>query len=84
MYLRLWKFKVKRGAAGEFERAYGAQGDWARLFERADGFVSTQLGMRQTRASISRSTFGFRARRTKNFASNGATNTPRATGVCRI
>lgn len=39
----LWAFRVRPGSAPEFERLYGQNGDWARLFERAEGFIGCGL-----------------------------------------
>jgi heme-degrading monooxygenase HmoA len=43
MYTCLWEFVVDAGARAEFERHYGADGTWVRLFRRAPGFVETRL-----------------------------------------
>lgn len=43
MYTIVWRYRVRPERAGEFERAYGAGGDWARLFARAEGYLGTQL-----------------------------------------
>ena len=44
MYVIVWLFDVKQGSEGAFERAYGADGDWARFFAAAgDGFIATEL-----------------------------------------
>lgn len=42
-YVRVWRFRPKPEAVGAFEQAYGAEGDWARLFGAADGFLGTTL-----------------------------------------
>ena len=39
----IWRFRVQPGKLDAFERAYGPQGDWARLFSRAEGFIATEL-----------------------------------------
>lgn len=39
----IWQFVVKAEAVAEFERAYGPEGAWARLFSRHRGFSSTTL-----------------------------------------
>jgi len=39
----VWTFVVKPEAVEPFERAYGASGDWARLFARYPGFLGTSL-----------------------------------------
>lgn len=43
MYVIVWEFVVKSGSEREFERAYGPNGEWARLFEKAPGFRKTDL-----------------------------------------
>ncbi len=43
MYLRIWTYEVVPAAADRFVRAYGPDGDWARLFARADGYAGTKL-----------------------------------------
>ena len=39
----LWEFRVRAGREAQFERCYGADGDWVRLFRRAEGYVGTTL-----------------------------------------
>jgi heme-degrading monooxygenase HmoA len=39
----VWEFRVRPGREAEFERRYGTDGDWVRLFRRGDGFVGTAL-----------------------------------------
>ncbi len=39
----LWTYDVLPEAAEEFERAYGAAGDWAALFRRFEGYSGTEL-----------------------------------------
>ena len=43
MYCVIWEFLAKVGKEGDFERAYGPDGDWAGLFRRADGFVDLSV-----------------------------------------
>ncbi len=42
-YVYVWEFVVTRDRARDFERAYGVDGDWERLFRRADGYLRTEL-----------------------------------------
>ena len=42
-YVCLWEFRVKPESVGDFERTYGPDGDWARLFRRGAGYVRTEL-----------------------------------------
>jgi heme-degrading monooxygenase HmoA len=41
--VRIWRYRVAGEHRGEFERIYGSDGDWARLFRLADGYLGTQL-----------------------------------------
>ena len=43
MYVIVWQFVVHPGYEEEFERAYGADGDWAQFFRAGTGFVSVEL-----------------------------------------
>ncbi len=42
-YAYLWEFVVAPEHVREFERAYGPAGEWAQLFERAPGYLRTEL-----------------------------------------
>jgi heme-degrading monooxygenase HmoA len=43
MILIAWEFQVREDRVHEFERHYGPQGTWARLFERSPEFRGTRL-----------------------------------------
>lgn len=43
MFIVIWQFTVKSGYLASFERAYGPDGDWARLFRSCAGYVRTEL-----------------------------------------
>jgi heme-degrading monooxygenase HmoA len=43
VYTILWEFLVAPAKRAEFEQAYAADGPWAELFVRADGFAGIQL-----------------------------------------
>ncbi len=43
MHIILWKFTVREECIQDFTLAYGSNGDWANLFERAEGFLGTEL-----------------------------------------
>lgn len=43
MHVILWRFEVAKSCASHFEQVYGAEGDWARLFRQAPGFLGTEL-----------------------------------------
>ena len=42
-YNIVWEFRVPLQRIEEFEAAYGSQGEWARLFGRAAGFIGVKL-----------------------------------------
>ncbi|WP_136709551.1 antibiotic biosynthesis monooxygenase [Agromyces sp. H66] len=42
-YEIVWTYDVASARREAFERAYGADGDWARLFARGDGFLEVVL-----------------------------------------
>jgi heme-degrading monooxygenase HmoA len=42
-YTYLWEFRVDEAQRPEFERHYGPEGTWTRLFRRAPGFIETLL-----------------------------------------
>ncbi len=39
----MWAFRVREGAQEEFERLYGANGEWVRLFRRSRFYLGTEL-----------------------------------------
>ena len=41
--VRVWEYEVPEMSRAEFERTYGAAGDWAQLFSSSDGFRGTEL-----------------------------------------
>ena len=43
MFVTLWEFEVKPGCAPAFEKAYGPQGDWVRLFRSDPHYRWTRL-----------------------------------------
>jgi heme-degrading monooxygenase HmoA len=43
MFTTVWRFVVRPEVVAEFERRYGADGDWSALFRRADGYLGTEL-----------------------------------------
>ena len=42
-YLAVWEFRVKPESIAEFERVYGPEGQWARLFRRSNEYLGTEL-----------------------------------------
>ena len=41
--VRVWEYEVPETSRAEFERTYGAAGDWVQLFLTSDGFRGTEL-----------------------------------------
>ena len=41
--VRVWEYEVPETSRAEFERTYGAAGDWVQLFLSSDGFRGTEL-----------------------------------------
>jgi heme-degrading monooxygenase HmoA len=41
--VRLWEYDVRPAKVAAFVAAYGPDGDWARLFAGADGYLGTEL-----------------------------------------
>ena len=41
--VRVWEYDVPETSRAEFERMYGAAGDWVQLFSSSDGFRGTEL-----------------------------------------
>ena len=39
----IWQFRVPPETQPAFERVYGAEGDWAQLFSRGEGYGGTTL-----------------------------------------
>lgn len=39
----IWRYRVAPAKRRQFERAYGSNGDWAKLFGEADGYIRTEL-----------------------------------------
>jgi heme-degrading monooxygenase HmoA len=43
MFLVLWEFEVKPGCEARFEKVYGPEGEWARLFRSDSRYRETRL-----------------------------------------
>jgi heme-degrading monooxygenase HmoA len=43
VFVRVWEYDVPAGRESAFLAAYGAGGDWERLFRRARGYAGTEL-----------------------------------------
>lgn len=50
MFVALWEFEVKPGCEERFERVYGPNGDWAKLFRSDSNYQETRLLRDATRA----------------------------------
>lgn len=42
-YVYLWEFFVRADRQAEFERHYGPEGPWVKLFQRAPGYIESRL-----------------------------------------
>ena len=42
-YVYVWAFQVKPDCQGQFEKTYGPTGEWVRLFQKATGYLRTEL-----------------------------------------
>ena len=43
MYIILWEYTIRAGQEAEFEKIYGISGDWVQLFQKAEGYLGTEL-----------------------------------------
>ena len=43
MFVALWEYEVKPGCEERFEKAYGPDGDWAKLFHSDSHYSETRL-----------------------------------------
>jgi heme-degrading monooxygenase HmoA len=43
VYVIVWEFRIRPDAEQQFLEGYGADGSWARLFRRGEGYVGTEL-----------------------------------------
>jgi heme-degrading monooxygenase HmoA len=43
MFVALWEYEVKPGSEERFEKAYGPDGDWVRLFRNDSHYHETRL-----------------------------------------
>jgi heme-degrading monooxygenase HmoA len=41
--VRIWRYRVDAPQCAQFERIYGGNGDWARLFAQGEGYLGTRL-----------------------------------------
>ncbi|MEJ2204176.1 MAG: GNAT family N-acetyltransferase [Gemmatimonadota bacterium] len=42
-YALIWTYEIRTALTGRFQKHYGPTGSWAQLFQRAPGFLGTQL-----------------------------------------
>jgi heme-degrading monooxygenase HmoA len=43
MYTIIWKYKILEEHEAAFVAAYGADGEWVRLFRKGEGYLGTEL-----------------------------------------
>jgi len=43
MFVIIWEYQVKEDRVAEFQTAYATDGLWAKLFEKAEGYLGTEL-----------------------------------------
>lgn len=53
-YAIIWTYDIAPEHEAAFHAAYSSQGDWARLFARAPGFIGTELLSGECYATIDR------------------------------
>lgn len=39
----IWEYEVKKQFIPQFEKAYGPEGDWVKLFRKCPGYLKTEL-----------------------------------------
>jgi hypothetical protein len=39
----VWAYEVRQDFIGQFEKAYGPDGDWAKLFKKCSGYIESVL-----------------------------------------
>ena len=39
----MWEFHVRKGMKKRFEKAYGTDGDWVKLFEQDESYIKSEL-----------------------------------------
>ena len=52
MFVALWEYEVKPGSEERFEKAYGPDGDWVRLFRNDSHYHETRLVRDSLRRSV--------------------------------
>jgi Antibiotic biosynthesis monooxygenase len=52
MFVALWEYEVKPGCEERFEKAYGPDGDWVRLFRSDSHFHETRLARDALRGGV--------------------------------
>jgi len=43
IFVYIWEYIVKDEFIAEFEKVYGSNGDWVQLFQKASGYLATDL-----------------------------------------
>jgi heme-degrading monooxygenase HmoA len=52
MFVALWEYEVKPGCEKRFEKVYGPEGDWAKLFRTDPNYCETCLLQDPTGAAV--------------------------------
>jgi heme-degrading monooxygenase HmoA len=52
MFVALWEYEVKPGGEERFEKAYGPDGDWVRLFRSGTHYYETRLVRDSLRSGV--------------------------------
>jgi heme-degrading monooxygenase HmoA len=42
-YLVMWEFRVHKGMKKHFEKAYGSDGEWVKLFAQDESYIKSEL-----------------------------------------
>jgi heme-degrading monooxygenase HmoA len=43
MFVIIWEFRVRPQRVAEFEKIYGENGSWVKLFQKGSGYLRTEL-----------------------------------------
>jgi heme-degrading monooxygenase HmoA len=43
MFVIIWEFRVRPQRVAEFEKIYGENGSWVKLFQKGSGYLGTEL-----------------------------------------
>ncbi len=42
-FITIWQYKIKSNKKNEFEKLYGPDGDWVKLFQKFSSYIKTEL-----------------------------------------